>query len=96
MGSQLRWLERTPDKREVDGSIPFEPTKLTKSSQYSTLKNIQKKVKFKVNQSIHYRKIIILLQLNQTNKEAMLNIEDLLTMKNCEAYENMYSKNDTR
>ena len=29
MGSQLRWLERTPDKREVDGSIPFEPTKLT-------------------------------------------------------------------
>ena len=34
MGSQLRWLERTPDKREVDGSIPFEPTN-------STLKNIQ-------------------------------------------------------
>ena len=34
--------------------------------------------------------------MNQTNKEAMLNIEDLLTMKNCEAYENMYSKNDTR
>ena len=33
MGSQLRWLERTPDKREVDGSIPFEPT--------STLKNVQ-------------------------------------------------------
>ena len=28
MGSQLRWLERTPDKREVDGSIPFEPTKI--------------------------------------------------------------------
>ena len=26
-------------------------------------------------------KIRILLQLNQTNKEAMLNIEDLLTMK---------------
>ena len=32
MGSQLRWLERTPDKREVDGSIPFEPTKLDLSS----------------------------------------------------------------
>ena len=29
MDSQLRWLERTPDKREVDGSIPFEPTKLS-------------------------------------------------------------------
>ena len=29
MGSQLRWLERTPDKREVDGSIPFEPTNLS-------------------------------------------------------------------
>ena len=27
MGSQLRWLERMPDKHEVDGSIPFEPTK---------------------------------------------------------------------
>ena len=27
-------------------------------------------------------KIRILLQLNQTNKEAMLNIEDLLTMNN--------------
>ena len=26
MGSQLRWLERMPDKHEVDGSIPFEPT----------------------------------------------------------------------
>ena len=25
-GLQLRWLERTPDKREVDGSIPFKPT----------------------------------------------------------------------
>ena len=41
MGSQLRWLERTPDKREVDGSIPFEPTKDTKKSIKSTLKNIQ-------------------------------------------------------
>ena len=26
MGSQLRWLERTPDKREVGGSSPLEPT----------------------------------------------------------------------
>ena len=47
MGSQLRWLERTPDKREVDGSIPFEPTNqiinnnINKSN--STLKNIQMK-----------------------------------------------------
>ena len=53
MGSQLRWLERTPDKREVDGSIPFEPTKLIfyisnncklyleQNLQFSTLKNIQ-------------------------------------------------------
>ena len=40
MGSQLRWLERTPDKREVDGSIPFEPTTLTFIVS-STLKNIQ-------------------------------------------------------
>ena len=26
MGSQLSWLEHAPDKREVDGSSPFEPT----------------------------------------------------------------------
>ena len=26
MGSQLRWLEHTPDKREVGGSSPLEPT----------------------------------------------------------------------
>ena len=25
MGLQLSWLERTPDKREVDGSSPFKP-----------------------------------------------------------------------
>ena len=30
MGSQLRWLERAPDKREVDGSSPFEPTSFFK------------------------------------------------------------------
>ena len=55
MGSQLRWLERTPDKREVDGSIPFEPTKtyykkvkigiakilIFMYNMKSTLKNIQ-------------------------------------------------------
>ena len=40
MGLQLSWLERTPDKREVDGSIPFEPTTLT-FIVGSTLKNIQ-------------------------------------------------------
>ena len=26
-GAQLRWLERTPDKREVGGSSPLVPTK---------------------------------------------------------------------
>ena len=26
MGLQLSWLERTPDKGEVDGPIPFRPT----------------------------------------------------------------------
>ena len=30
MGAQLRWLERTPDKREVGGSSPLVPTKQTK------------------------------------------------------------------
>ena len=48
MGSQLRWLERTPDKREVDGSIPFEPTKLIQVSK----KHIEKYIddEKKVNQ----------------------------------------------
>ena len=45
MGSQLRWLERTPDKREVDGSIPFEPT-------ISTLKNIQMKYQGKLEKLV--------------------------------------------
>ena len=52
MGSQLRWLERTPDKREVDGSIPFEPTKLTNIVSKHIEKYIDK-INFKVNQSIH-------------------------------------------
>ena len=29
MGLELRWLERTPDKREVEGSSPSRPTMLT-------------------------------------------------------------------
>ena len=57
MGSQLRWLERTPDKREVDGSIPFEPTKLTyKKLEKHIEKYIEKRKNIKVNQSIHYLK----------------------------------------
>ena len=44
MGSQLRWLERMPDKHEVDGSIPFEPTNENLIVfKNSTLKNIQMK-----------------------------------------------------
>ena len=27
IGLELSWLERTPDKREVDGSSPFRPIK---------------------------------------------------------------------
>ena len=27
MGSELSWLERAPDKREVGGSSPLEPTR---------------------------------------------------------------------
>ena len=42
MGSQLRWLERTPDKREVDGSIPFEPTKDLKMFKSLIYKHIEK------------------------------------------------------
>ena len=50
MGSQLRWLERTPDKREVDGSIPFEPTK--------SLKKENKLYLLKVNLDKHIEKYI--------------------------------------
>ena len=50
MGSQLRWLERTPDKREVDGSIPFEPTidRLNKSLSKHIEKYIDKLMKGKL------------------------------------------------
>ena len=34
MGSELSWLEHTPDKREVDGSSPFEPTNKTTGEIY--------------------------------------------------------------
>ena len=34
MGSQLSWLEHTPDKREVDGPSPFEPTKVLFRTEY--------------------------------------------------------------
>ena len=44
MGSQLRWLERTPDKREVDGSIPFEPTNLRKKGKKHIEKYIEKEI----------------------------------------------------
>ena len=55
MGSQLRWLERTPDKREVDGSIPFEPTITDFTSVKSTLKNIQMKNKVKLLKNNLYK-----------------------------------------
>ena len=36
MGLQLSWLERTPDKREVDGSSPFKPILLAEDSMGSS------------------------------------------------------------
>ena len=44
MGLQLSWLERTPDKREVDGSSPFKPTTLTSENNryYTILENEEK------------------------------------------------------
>ena len=33
LGSELRWLERTPDKRKVGGSSPLEPTMESQSFQ---------------------------------------------------------------
>ena len=47
MGSQLRWLERAPDKREVGGSSPLEPTKLTKVSKNVFIENRIKQKKSK-------------------------------------------------
>ena len=49
MGSSLRWLERTPDKREVDGSIPFEPTTLSIKAKQKYIENYIEKAKNKVN-----------------------------------------------
>ena len=46
-GLQLSWLERTPDKREVDGSSPFKPTE-HKRVQSLYLEN--RILKFKLNQ----------------------------------------------
>ncbi len=40
MGLQLSWLERTPDKREVDGSSPFKPTKHFAKKIFNIIKDI--------------------------------------------------------
>ena len=42
MGSELSWLERTPDKREVSSSSPLRPT-IKKQNGICTLKTTQKK-----------------------------------------------------
>ena len=47
MGSQLRWLERAPDKREVGGSSPLEPTRLTEVSQKQIIENGIKYIRVK-------------------------------------------------
>ena len=79
MGSQLRWLERTPDKREVDGSIPFEPTTLSIKAKQKYIENYIEKAKNKVNQYIRLRKSSITIQPKAI--ETMLNIEKIVTMK---------------
>ena len=33
-GLELSWLERTPDKREVDGSSPFKPIKKNNNTSW--------------------------------------------------------------
>ena len=47
MGSQLRWLERAPDQREVGGSSPLEPTRLTEVSQKQIIENGIKYIRVK-------------------------------------------------
>ena len=79
MGSQLRWLERTPDKREVDGSIPFEPTTSLLDQEEKYIENYIEKAKNKVNQYIRLRKSSITIQPKAI--ETMLNIEKIVTMK---------------
>ena len=62
MGSQLRWLERTPDKREVDGSIPFEPT-TDREKVY--LKHIEKYIDKLMKGKLAYESM---QQLNRKNQ----------------------------
>ena len=63
MGSQLRWLERTPDKREVDGSIPFEPT-TDREKVY--LKHIEKYIDKLMKGKLAYESM---QQLNRKNQK---------------------------
>ena len=78
-GLQLSRLERTPDKREVDGSIPFEPTTLSIKAKQKYIENYIEKAKNKVNQYIRLRKSSITIQPKAI--ETMLNIEKIVTMK---------------
>ena len=79
MGSQLRWLERMPDKHEVDGSIPFEPTTSLLDQKEKYIENYIEKAKNKVNQYIRLKKSSITIQPKAI--ETMLNIEKIVTMK---------------
>ena len=63
MGSQLRWLERTPDKREVDGSIPFEPTKIDKTS----IKHIEKYIDKLMKGKLAYKKSMQTIKLKESD-----------------------------
>ena len=47
MGAQLRWLERTPDKREVGGSSPLEPTTVRTNRRGTLKENTQRGVGLK-------------------------------------------------
>ena len=70
MGSQLRWLERTPDKREVDGSIPFEPTNFLQKYKKTYIENYIEKAK-KVNQHIGMNVEICSFQYDNSTKKTM-------------------------
>ena len=55
MGLQLSWLERTPDKREVDGSSPFKPTMFFENCiQYIVCINTTSQEKFFVNNLVKF------------------------------------------
>ena len=75
MGSQLRWLERTPDKREVDGSIPFEPTNDYLEKEDNLWLSLDEASQHKINEQCKENEEKLTRQYTSTSRKFLLKFD---------------------